>query len=315
MVLARTVELTVPPDAPKVRLDVWIVSATGLSRTLLGRDDTVIKVDGNPAKKSSIARPGSFVSVSYTQDVFEDIEPEDIPLDVIYEDSDILVINKPQGMVVHPAAGNHSGTLVNALAARYGREFVESMSPDEEEDFTRPGIVHRLDKDTSGVMVVALNPKSHSALASQFAAHTVSKTYIAICRGQFMPRSGTVSTNIARDGRDRKRFCAVQSGGRSALTKYNVIEQYARHAYCSVSILTGRTHQIRVHMSSIGHPVLGDAIYARRDPEFPDATLMLHARRLEIDHPSTGERMTFSSPVPERFTSVLRRLESTEGRV
>lgn len=290
----------------KVRVDAYIAAASGLSRSLVDGDGVEILIDGKPVKKSALVHDGDVITVSYIEDLFEDIVPQDIPLDVIYEDENMLVIDKPQGMVVHPAAGNHDGTLVNALAFRYGKGFVDSMT--DGDDFTRPGIVHRLDKDTSGIMVVALNPQSHSALARQFASRTVSKTYSAICKGRFVRRAETIESCIGRDPRDRKRFAVVASGGRYACTKYQVVRQYDGYALCSISILTGRTHQIRVHMSHIGHGVLGDPIYGRPDRRFPEAALMLHARRLELDNPSTGERMKFESREPSRFESVLNAL-------
>lgn len=306
MQIERTVELVAGPQEEKCRLDAYIARSCGLSRALLTGGKAEIFIDDQPAKKSTVVREGQQIRVVYTEMVFEDIEPQDIPLDIIYEDKDILVINKPQGLVVHPAPGNYDRTLVNALAFRYGTAFVDSMALDD--DFSRPGIVHRLDKDTSGVMVVALNPQSHKSLGEQFALHTVRKTYFAIAKGVFSQTYGELRNNLGRDPKDRKKF-AVTANGRFAHTIYQVEKQYPGYALCRVLILTGRTHQIRVHMSHIGHSILGDCIYSRPDRNFPDATLMLHAGKLELTHPVTGERLTFQSPLPERFTSVLTALD------
>jgi 23S rRNA pseudouridine1911/1915/1917 synthase len=306
MVMNRELELIIGHQDQTCRLDAYVARITGLSRSLMTEGSTVFIIDGNTVKKSQTAREGQKVLIKYCEMLFEDIVPQDIPLDVIYEDHDILVIDKPQGMVVHPALGNYEGTLVNALAFRYGDDFLKSMEMDG--DISRPGIVHRLDKDTSGVMVVALNRESHAALSRQFAEHTVKKTYFCLCKGVFTPPCGELKTCIGRDPGDRKRF-AVKNEGRLAHTVYNVVEQYPNHALCSVSILTGRTHQIRVHMSYLGHSIVGDPLYSRPDGLFPDATMMLHSRRLEMTHPITGERIKFESPLPIRFEKALSVLD------
>jgi 23S rRNA pseudouridine1911/1915/1917 synthase len=227
-------------------------------------------------------------------------------------------------MVVHPGAGNLHHTLVNALVFRYGRDF-ESGDPassknadsaadiDEDEawqlDPLRPGIVHRLDKDTSGTMVIALNRESHRKLAAQFKEHTVSKVYIAICKGFFTNKRGRIQTNLVRDRKDRKKFTICQPPkGKSADTSFVVLRQFEGYALVRISIHTGRTHQIRVHMASIGHPLLGDPIYARPDRTFPQATLMLHSFSLELDHPRDGRRLNFRSPMPQRFKQIIRQL-------
>ncbi|MDD3162975.1 MAG: RluA family pseudouridine synthase [Sphaerochaetaceae bacterium] len=306
MLIERTVELVAGPQSEKCRVDAYAASETGISRSRLSETTTLFIIDGKPVKKSTIVQQGQSIQIKYTEMHFEDIIAQDIPLDVIYEDSDILVISKPQGMVVHPALGNYEDTLVNALAFRYGTDFVLSMQDDD--DITRPGIVHRLDKDTSGVMVIALSPESHRSLSAQFEAHSVCKTYMCICKGQFSKLSGDIKTFMGRDPGDRKRF-AVTASGKEAHTIYKVIRQYEGYALCQVNILTGRTHQIRVHMSYIGHSILGDPLYSRPDKRFTDASMMLHAAGLEIDHPRTGERMKFESPMPERFEKVLNALE------
>lgn len=279
-----------------------------MPRSAFSRPDTRILVNGKEVKKSCKLREGDSVEVFYTEECFESLEAEDIPLDVIYEDSEILVIDKPSGMVVHPGAGNFTGTVVNALIFRYGEEF--ATCGDEEADLLRPGIVHRLDKDTSGILIIAKTARAHESLAAQFAKHTNEKIYLAIVKGYFKEKSGTIESNICRSDKDRKLFMATpdRSRGKHAVTHYEVLRQAEGYAYVKVSIETGRTHQIRVHMLSIGHPVLGDVLYSSKDRRFGEVPLCLHAHSLTIDHPSTGERMTFTSPVPQRIRAVLEDL-------
>ncbi len=267
-----------------------------------------IAVNGKNAKKSQKVEVGDEIAVEWDEEVFEGLEAEEIPLSVLYEDDDILVIDKEQGMVVHPGAGVHSGTLANALLSRYGSDFSTS------DDDTRPGIVHRLDKDTSGVMVIALNAESHHALQEEFASHSAVKEYVAIAKGFFPKRRIVISDPIERDPRDRKKYTVTIEGrGKSALTEVSVIASDHRYSLLSVRIYTGRTHQIRVHLSSIGHPILGDPIYSSRDKSFPDATLMLHSHSLTIKHPKSGDELTFKAPLPERFLRILSALGLSEA--
>lgn len=289
------------------------VSSDIVPRSVFSLDGVLISVEGRPVKKSFRVEKGQSICVTWEEEVFADLEPDDIPLDVLYEDESILVINKPSGLVVHPAPGLYSGTLVNALLFRYGKDFSTAEKCEEDEDgfdLPRPGIVHRLDKDTSGVMVIAKTQSSHRSLACQFASHTTEKVYIAIVKGDFAKRRGTVEKNIVRNPEDRKSFTVTddRNAGKSAITHYSVIRQFPGYAFVRVVIETGRTHQIRVHMKSIGHPVLGDSIYSRKDRCFPDCTLCLHAMSLSFDHPATGERMTFFSKIPQRMRSVLKEL-------
>lgn len=277
-----------------IRVDKYCASQPGIARSIFDSKDTVILVNGKSVKKSRIVSPGEHLSISYTISFFDGAEPEDIPLDVLHEDDDMLVINKKQGMVVHPAAGNWDGTLVSSLLFRYGKAFV-----DEDEEGLRPGIVHRLDKDTSGTMVIARNRKAHENLARQFQEHTVSKTYIAIAKGRFGEREGRLVTGMRRSFRDRKKFCVCEKDeGKIADTEYRVLRQFADCALLSVQIHTGRTHQIRVHLSSIGHAIVGDPIYGNGND---GTTLLLHSKTLCVDSPTTGKRMRFSSPMPQRF--------------
>lgn len=286
-----------------------------IPRSVFSLEGTSITVNGKPVKKSFQVRPKDEVTVTYTQETFEGLEAEDIPLDVIYEDESILVIDKKAGMVVHPGAGNWSGTLVNALIHRYGQDFSTSQEEDDEDETSalRPGIVHRLDKDTSGVMIVAKTAQAHSSLVSQFQSHSNEKVYIAVVKRPFLKKRGTIDANIVRDAQDRKKFTVSSDPrkGKSAVTHYTLLRQNAEYAFIRVRIETGRTHQIRVHMKSIGHPVLGDPIYSRPEGRFESSGLCLHALKLTIDHPLTGERMTFYARMPERIRNVVKDLIMT----
>ena len=279
-----------------------------IPRSVFSYPSCTIYVNDRVVKKSFRVSAGDIVTVTWSEEVFEGLEGEDIPLDILYEDDSILVINKPCGMVVHPGAGNWSGTLVNALLYRYGEDF--ATSEDEEVNLMRPGIVHRLDKDTSGVMVIAKTADAHRNIAGQFASHTTEKTYIAIAKGYFEKKRGTVDKNIVRNPSDRKSFitCDDLRKGKSAVTHYTVLSQSQHYAFLRIRIETGRTHQIRVHMKSINHPLLGDDIYSNRDRNFPSVRLCLHALSLSFAHPVSGERMTFYAPMPERIRSVLKQI-------
>ena len=289
-----------------------IASADGaIPRSAFSLPSAVITVNGTRVKKSHRVSEGDDISVEWEEDVFEGIEAEDIALKVLYEDDSILVIDKAQGMVVHPGAGVHSGTLANALLSRYGEDFSTS------DDDTRPGIVHRLDKDTSGVMVIARTLESQRVLQEQFASHAAVKHYTAIARGFFPESHMMIESRIERDPRDRKCFRSTHAEmrGKEAVTEISVMAQDGSYALLDVRIYTGRTHQIRVHLQSIGHPVLGDPIYSSTDRRFPDATLMLHSTTLTISHPHTGEAMTFRAPLPDRFHRILAMTGLSEASV
>lgn len=303
----------------KLRVDVYIASCTPeLSRSLIGSKGTVITVNGKIVKKSHPVQEGDDILVQWTEQVFKNLEPQDIPLSILYEDKTILVIDKQQSLVVHPAAGNPDGTLVNALIFRYGTQFAtEPLLPrdldSEDEDMeesdntaVRPGIVHRLDKDTSGVMVVAKTRLAHAALSQQFKDHTTEKHYIAIVKGFLPKRNGTVVASLVRDPKDRKRFTTCEEGiGKHAVTDYRVLRQFDGFSLVRLRLHTGRTHQIRVHLQSLGNPILGDPIYSHPDPRYPEATLMLHALSLAFFHPVSGESKCIRAPMPERFKKVL----------
>lgn len=277
-----------------------------VARSVFSLDSVKILINGKEAKKSSKCRPFDKVELTWEEEIFDNILAQDIPLDVLYEDDEVLVINKTSGMVVHPAPGNYTNTIVNALLYRYGEQF--NTTEEEEENTLRPGIVHRLDKDTSGVMVIAKTGLAHQALCSQFASHTTVKYYIAIVKGNFTVKRGTINQRLARSLYDRKLFDVTDSKtrGKEAITHYEVLRNYPGFAFVKVKLETGRTHQIRVHMKSINHPILGDALYSRKDDKFPEVQLMLHSLSLEFTHPTTEERMKFIAPLPSRFSEVLR---------
>lgn len=230
-----------------------------------------------------------------------DAVPENIPLDIVYEDSDLLVVNKPRGMVVHPAHGNYTGTLVNALLYHCG----DSLSGIN--GVIRPGIVHRIDKDTSGLLIVAKNDTAHVHLAEQIKEHSFTREYEAVAAGYFKETTGTVNAPIGRHKTDRKKMCVTAENSRNAVTHYEVIKQYGGYAHIRCRLETGRTHQIRVHMAYIGHAILGDAVYGKPCKMLDGQCL--HARRIGFIHPRTGEYTEFTSELPDYFMSVLNKLE------
>ncbi len=309
----QSLTLTVGVLEQSMRLDAYLAQE-GFRRSVLSSPDTTILLNGKPSKKGKPVKTDDVILVTYTDEVFEGLQAQAIPLDILYEDASLLAINKAQGMVVHPAIGHHEGTVVNALLGRYGMEFAaicaekegnaeEGEEPSLDSPQIRPGIVHRLDKDTSGAMVIARDLHSYRSLLAQFKAHTTTKTYIALAKGNFSRVEGSIQTNIKRDSRNRKRFvsCSAQEG-RTALTHYRVLRQFAGFALLRINIHTGRTHQIRVHLTSLGHPVIGDVIYGKAD----GTSLMLHALLLEVDHPVTQKRLTFRSSLPSRFLEYVK---------
>lgn len=323
------------------RADVYIAESVGaLSRSQLKARGALIRVNGSVAKPSRPLKEGDRLELSWTEEPPPGLVPEDIPLDIVYEDDRCVVVDKAQGMVVHPGAGNRRGTLANALLALFDRSretgaggrgaadpAIAERPPAEREPAarqpaTRAGIVHRLDKDTSGVIIAAKDLEAQAFLASQFKDRLARKEYLAITRGLPSPASGRISDRLGRDKRDRKRFARVESGGKAAVTDYRVVASWGADAegargdaYALVSLRprTGRTHQLRVHMAGLGAPILGDPIYGRRDPRFPEAALMLHARRLRIALPGGKGEAAFAAPVPERFRAVARALNAAFG--
>lgn len=299
-------KFVVPDECAGTRVDSWLAEQVeGLTRSAAQNllAEQAVSMNGKPVKKNYKLVGGESLTVTMPELREVDITAEDIPLDIVYEDSDIVVVNKPRGMVVHPAAGNWTGTLVNALMFHCG----DSLSGINGEH--RPGIVHRIDKDTSGLLVVAKNDSAHQSLAAQIAAHTAYRGYEAIVVGSPREEQGTVDKPIARHKTDRKRMAIVE-GGREAITHYTVIKRYRGYTHMAFQLETGRTHQIRVHMASIGHPIIGDPVYGLKKDRFSNiGGQCLHAAKLTLTHPRTGERMTFSAPLPEYFTEILGKLE------
>lgn len=262
-----------------------------------------VLVNGVPAGKKQLLRLGDVVQVSIP-DPAEPTEvlPENIPLNIVYEDGCLLVVNKPKGMVVHPAPGNYTGTLVSALLY-HCRGSLSGIN-----GVLRPGIVHRIDKDTSGLLLVAKNDKSHRGLAEQIKAHTFTREYEAIVHGHFKSSSFTVNAPIGRSSSDRKKMCVTEKNSRPAVTHVQVLAEYPGFSHIKCCLETGRTHQIRVHLSHLGHPVLGDTVYGPKKPALDTAGQCLHARTIGFLHPETGEKLQFSSPLPEYFTVALEQI-------
>ena len=259
-------------------------------------------VDGKIAAKSLKLTGTETVELTLPEPEPIDAAPQDIPLDVVYEDEDVIVVNKPAGLVVHPAPGHPDGTLVNALLFHCGASLSGVGGA------LRPGIVHRIDRDTSGLIIAAKNDFSHQGLAAQLRDHTLARTYECIVVGNLREDSGTVDAPIARDPRDRKRM-AVVSGGREAVTHWEVLARYEGYTHVRCRLETGRTHQIRVHMAHIGHPILGDTVYGAKKPVPGLTGQFLHAVGLRFIHPRTGEPVELTCPLPDEFTRMLEKLD------
>ena len=262
-----------------------------------------VTLNGKPVRKNDKPAPGQALMVSLPDPEPIDLIPQDIPLNVVYEDSDVIVVNKPVGLVVHPAPGHPDGTLVNALLYHCGT----SLSGINGE--LRPGIVHRIDRDTSGLIIAAKNDRAHLALAAQLQGHTLARTYEAVAVGGFSEEAGTVNAPICRHPLDRKKMAIDRKNGREAVTHWSVLARYPGCTHVECRLETGRTHQIRVHMASIGHPLLGDTVYGAKKPVPGLAGQCLHARRLRFVHPSTGEPVELECPLPDWFQDVLRKID------
>ena len=284
------------------RIDALLAhSISGMTRSAAQRliDDGAVLLGSRPVKKNYRCSAGDDFEIYLPEPEETELIAQNIPLDVVFEDEDVIVINKPRGMVVHPAPGHPDGTLVNALLWHCG----DSLSGIGGEK--RPGIVHRIDKDTSGLIIAAKNDYAHQYLAAQLADHTLCREYEAVVRGGFKTDSGTVDAPIGRHPNDRKRMAVMQKNSRPAVTHYEVIARYRGYTHVLCRLETGRTHQIRVHMASIGHPLLGDGLYGAPSP---DKGLCLHARRLRFIHPRSEMPVLLEAPLPEYFTGVLSRL-------
>ncbi len=265
-------------------------------------EDGLVTRDGKPLKKNEKLSEGDLLDVQLPEVKEVEIQPEDIPLDVVFEDDDIIVINKPKGMVVHPAAGHWSGTLVNALMhhCRYSLSGINGE--------LRPGIVHRIDMDTSGLLIVAKNDFAHQSLAEQLKDHSLARTYECIIIGNLKTDEGTIDAPIGRHPVDRKKMAVTEKNSRSAVTHWRVLERFGSHTHLQCRLETGRTHQIRVHLSWQNHPILGDTVYGHKKPELGQSSQCLHARELTFRHPRTGEAVTVTCPLPEYFENVLDKL-------
>ena len=313
-----------------LRLDKYIAQippedfgGINMNRSKLKSGATEILLNGKKSKISSKVKAGDIIDIQWEDKIPYNIEPENIPLEILYEDENVCVVNKKQGMVTHPAAGNWQGTLVNALLWHWGRKAI-IQNPEEEVTADvlarrRPGIIHRLDKDTSGVIITAKNRESEEFLHNEFLHHSrITKEYIAICCGHPKILHGKIETQIIRDPKDRKRFKAVVGvdEGKRAVTVYCCFATYGPFSLMRIRIKTGRTHQIRVHMKFLGCPVMGDPIYGNflHGSPFQSASLMLHAYLLKIFMPGKKERLIFKAPVPLRFKKVLRTLHEKYGR-
>ena len=295
------------------RLDAFVSASGELTRSAAARliEEGAITVDGRAVAKNYKLRPGDTVDILLPEPVPTEAQPEDIPLDVVFEDEDIIVINKPTGMVVHPAAGNETGTLVNALL----HHCADSLSGIG--GVVRPGIVHRIDKDTSGLLVAAKNDAAHNSLAEQLKIHEVGRVYYALVIGNLREDKGTVNAPIGRHPRDRKKMAVLSAGegtARDAVTHYEVLERFRGYCLVRCVLETGRTHQIRVHMAHLGHPLVGDVTYGGGKTKFEGANKSLisgqclHAKELKLTHPTTGENMRFCCALPTEMEKLLERL-------
>lgn len=288
------------------RIDVFIadnieeLSRSGVQRLI---EEGHVKLNGAAVKANYKLREKDIIDVEIPEAKTVEILPENIPLDILYEDKDVIIVNKPQGMVVHPAPGHTSGTLVNALMYHCGDE-LSGINGEK-----RPGIVHRIDKDTSGVLMIAKNDVAHQSLAEQLAEHSITRKYNAVVFNGFQEDEGTVDQPIGRNPLDRKKMAVTQKHSRRAVTHYRVLERMGNFTFIEAQLETGRTHQIRVHLTFIGHPLLGDTVYGPKKQPFHLEGQALHARVLGFVHPSTGQYMEFEAPLPENYEKLLMRLK------
>ena len=300
-----TRELTAATEHAGVRLDAFLSADGALTRSQAARliAEGRVRVNGKPAAKSARLSGGETVTVDVPQLRETALPPQDIPLDVVYEDDDVIVVNKPTGLVVHPAPGHPDGTLVNALLHHCG----DSLSGIGGEK--RPGIVHRIDRDTSGLIIAAKNDAAHLALSTQLKDHSLSRTYECLVTGNMKQDSGTVDAPIGRSSADRKKMAVVPTG-RRAVTHWEVVARYPGVTHLRCRLETGRTHQIRVHMAYIGHPILGDTVYGAKKPVPGLTGQCLHATGLRFVHPRTGEPVELHCPLPPEFTAMLQKLQN-----
>ena len=301
--------MTLFADIPGERLDAFLARcAENLSRSAAQKliEEGQVTRNGRPGKKNDKLSPGDGVEYTIPEAKPVDITPTQMPLDIVYEDEDLLVINKPKGLVVHPAAGHSDDTLVNGLLYALG----DDLSGINGE--LRPGIVHRIDKDTSGLLAVAKNDYAHAILASQLKDHTMARTYEAIVCGNLKEDSGTVDAPIGRHPTDRKKMCVTSRNSKNAVTHWEVVKRYRGYTHIRCKLETGRTHQIRVHMAYIGHPILGDMVYGHKKPELGQSSQCLHAGALCFRHPRDGRPVVVVAELPQYFRDVLEKLEKMQ---
>lgn len=301
---ANELHLTVPAEDSGKRLDAWIAAQpeAALTRSAVQQllEQGQITKNGKSAKKNDKLQAGDSILVLIPEPQQLDVQPQEIPLEIVFEDAELLVVNKSKGMVVHPAPGHPDGTLVNALLWHCAGQLSGING------VIRPGIVHRIDRDTSGLLIVAKTDRAHLGLAEQIAAHSFTREYEAVVCGRLRETAGTVHAPIGRDPRDRQKMCVITTNSKDAVTHYEVLAQFERHAHIRCRLETGRTHQIRVHMKHIGHPVYGDAVYGKAEKGI--AGQCLHAKKIGFVHPVTGAYLEFDSPLPDYFEDVLRRV-------
>ena len=304
--MQRIIKIIIEPEDADTRLDK-LISLKALEITRSAAEKLIAKgcasINGKILNKSYKGTVGDCIDLVLPEPVKFDVQPENIPLQIMYEDSDLLVVNKPKGMVVHPATGNHSGTLVNALLAHCG----DSLSGINE--VIRPGIVHRIDKETSGLLIVAKNDFAHKNLAAQIKAHSCTRLYEAVVHGDLKEDDGTIDAPIGRNPVNRKKMTVIEKNVRSAVTHYHVIARYNGFTHVQCKLETGRTHQIRVHMAYIGHPIAGDIVYGPKKPEPNLNGQCLHARVIGFNHPRVGRYIEISSELPTYFTDFLSKLK------
>jgi 23S rRNA pseudouridine1911/1915/1917 synthase len=301
-------EFVVAPGEAGVRIDRYLSDqCQDISRSYLQKllKEQSVLVEEKPVKSNYKVNAGDRISLTLPELREPEILPEEIPLDIVYEDKDIILINKPKGMVVHPAAGHYSGTLVNGLMSHCRSELSGING------VMRPGIVHRIDMDTTGVLIVCKNDMAHNSISEQLKEHSITRRYAAIVHGVLKEDEGTINAPIGRHPIDRKKMSINEKNGREAITHYRVLERFKQFTYIECQLETGRTHQIRVHMASIGHPLLGDSVYGPAKCPFRLNGQTLHAGVLGIIHPRTGEYMEFTAPLPDYFEELLRKLRTT----
>lgn len=300
---------TVEKKNDNTRIDKFISDRMeDISRSYIQKliKDDLVTVDLKPVKANYKVKEGERVEVALPEPVSLDIEPQNIPLDIVYEDEDVLLVNKPKDMVVHPSAGHLDGTLVNALLY-HCKDSLSSIN-----GVMRPGIVHRIDKDTTGLLIVCKNDKAHNCIAEQLKVHSITRRYQAIVWNNLTEDEGKIDAPIGRHPIDRKKMAINYKNGKPAVTHYKVLERFGKYTYIECELETGRTHQIRVHMTSIGHPLIGDPVYGPDRQPFKTQGQVLHAKVFGFIHPTTGKYMEFEVPLPEYFQDILEKLRNTK---